>query len=414
MPAVPYARSDLSAAWTASTESPGRQLSRAATRSAVGSAPVTIPASCARWPPATSARPTPTRRPSAVITARVPEPSTSTSATGAEQTTRPPWSSMSRTSASGSAWLPPTGVVQPKSTRPADKDDGRKPVPGRRGSWMVAIAIQSTNDRTTGCSKVSCTTSQALRSRELQVRAGDPVARLREVRAPPPVGRCEPAAPGLDHRAERRCVAVGPTGELGARRVEVGVHDQHVATGLREDHRGIGGEVAQAVVGDQAELVVADQGVVLDQHVRAAARVVREARKGQLLGAGVPADGRPGLEHQDLEPGLGQVRRADQRVVAGADHHDLGALRQIGPGHRHPSSPQVGRTPQPFARAGPEPTDLTVGARALGQRFAARCLTRVVPVTRLAQPQSIAALIEEEACPTSPSATAGRPWPSSE
>ena len=57
------ARSPRSAACTAKTLSPGRQVSCACTRSAVGSTPSTIPGSRARWPPATTARPAPHRPP---------------------------------------------------------------------------------------------------------------------------------------------------------------------------------------------------------------------------------------------------------------------------------------------------------------------------------------------------------------
>ena len=81
--------------------------------------------------------------------------------------------------------------------------------------------------------------------------------------------------------------------------------DQYVTVDLREHHGRVRGEVAQALVGDEPQLVVTDEGVVLDEDVRAAARVVGEARQGQLLGARVAADGGARLEYQDLQARAG-------------------------------------------------------------------------------------------------------------
>ena len=164
-PAGPKPRSPRSAACTASTLRPGRQVSFARTRSAVGDLPSSIAGSVVMCPPATTARRARITSPPATRTLVARSPSVPTPVTGAPQTTRPPCFSRLRTSALGSAWLPPTGVVQPKSSRPAASDDGRNPVPGRRGSWTVAMASQSMKERTTGCANRSCTTSQALRRR---------------------------------------------------------------------------------------------------------------------------------------------------------------------------------------------------------------------------------------------------------
>ena len=59
------------------------------------------------------------------------------------------------------------------------------------------------------------------------------------------------------------------------------------------------------------------------------ARVVGEARQRELLGERVPARRRPGLEHQHLEPGGGEVGRADQPVVARADHDDVDLIGNL-------------------------------------------------------------------------------------
>ena len=53
-------------------------------------------------------------------------------------------------SAFGRALEPPMGVAQPKLIRPAVMDEGRNPVPGRRGSWMVASASHSMKERMVG------------------------------------------------------------------------------------------------------------------------------------------------------------------------------------------------------------------------------------------------------------------------
>ena len=157
--------------------------------------------------------------------------------------------SMSRTSASGRAPEPPRGVDQPKARRPAVSDEGRKPVPGRRGSWMVAIAIQSTNERTTGCLNRSWTTSQALRARSARYRpAASESPRLR-ARSSTARGRRPAAGPLAHHRAEGAGVAAGPARDLVGGGVEVGVHHQAVAVGLRHHDRRVGVHVVQAVAG---------------------------------------------------------------------------------------------------------------------------------------------------------------------
>jgi hypothetical protein len=107
------------------------------------------------------------------------------------------------------------------------------------------------------------------------------------------------------------------------------VDDEDVAVGVQVHDGRVGAQVGQPLIGDQPELVVADQGVVLDEHVGAAARVVREPRHRQLLGAGVAPDVRPGLEDEDLQTGPGEVGRAHQGVVPGPDDHHLGLRRQV-------------------------------------------------------------------------------------
>jgi hypothetical protein len=85
--------------------------------------------------------------------------------TGAPVSTSPPCACSRRTSASGNAPDPPTGVAQPWRSRPDVMANGSAPVPARSGGWMVAKASHSMNERTTGCSNRSSTTSCALRRR---------------------------------------------------------------------------------------------------------------------------------------------------------------------------------------------------------------------------------------------------------
>jgi hypothetical protein len=99
------------------------------------------------------------------LTAETRPADVSIRATGDDATTDEPWSTRCRTSAAGNAPEPPTGVAQPNLIRPDVIADGSAPVPGRRGSWMVANPSQINRSRTTGCSNRACTTSHAERAR---------------------------------------------------------------------------------------------------------------------------------------------------------------------------------------------------------------------------------------------------------
>jgi hypothetical protein len=124
-----------------------------------------MPASRARCAPDTTARRAVIRRPSTVVTSAARPSRTPTAATGAPVTTVPPCALSCRTSAAGSAPEPPIGVAQPNRSRPAAIEAGSTPVPGRRGSWMVASDSHSMNARTTGCSNRRWITSHALPAR---------------------------------------------------------------------------------------------------------------------------------------------------------------------------------------------------------------------------------------------------------
>jgi hypothetical protein len=75
--------------------------------------------------------------------------------------------------------------------------------------------------------------------------------------------------PLLDHVPEGRGIPSGPSGQLVHGAVQVAVHHQQVAVRLRQHHCGVGGDVLQSVLGGEAQLVVANQRVGLDEHVGA-------------------------------------------------------------------------------------------------------------------------------------------------
>ena len=281
--------SELSEACTANSESPGCQVSRASTRSAGGSE-VSIPGTVARCADDTTARRAPIRRPDASSTADARPDDVSIRATGADATTDEPWSTSCRTSAAGSAPEPPTGVAQPNLIRPDVIADGSAPVPGRRGSWIVANPSQINRSRTTGCSNRACTTSHAERARRSSYCLDASSSSGASPELEPGVGGAEAAVPLAHHRPQLVGVRPREPRHLLDRRVEVAVHRDRVAAGQRQHHGRVGVEVGQAVRRQQAELVVADHRVRLDEHVRAGARVVQEPRQRQLLGDRVAAD----------------------------------------------------------------------------------------------------------------------------
>ena len=95
---------------------------------------------------------------------------------------------------------------------PAAIDAGSTPVPGRRGSWIVASDSHSTNERTTGCSNRAWITSQALPARSGQVRrrrSARAAARSSTGRARPRARRSTPSI-SVGERAGVRGRTSGP------------------------------------------------------------------------------------------------------------------------------------------------------------------------------------------------------------
>ena len=85
----------------------------------------------------------------------------------------------------------------------------------------------------------------------------------------------------------------------------------------------IGLDVGQPVLGDQAELVVAEHRVGLDQRVPGRAGVELEAGQQELLGRDAAAGRRARIEHQAAVSGPRQVGGGDQAVVARAGNDDV-------------------------------------------------------------------------------------------
>ena len=234
---------------------------------------------------------------------------------------------MRRARAVGSMPEPPMGVVQPNSCRPDVTDIGSTPVPGRRGSWMVANPSHITNDRTSGCWNRSNTTSWAVMAESRGVLLGLRGVELelgRRQVAHPPVHRLE-----LVPLAEERQVGVGVArrepADLVGRAGAVPPHGDARPVLERHHQRGVGEDVPQAVP-PELQLVVAHERVRLDQDMGARTGVVPEARQRQLLGDGVAAEQLARLEHDHAEPRPGEICRRDQAVVPGPRDHDVGLI----------------------------------------------------------------------------------------
>lgn len=94
------------------------------------------------------------------------------------------------------------------------------------------------------------------------------------------------------------------------------MQDHCVSVVQREHRGGVGIHVAQAVIGDEAELVVTNDGIVLNHRVRARTRVVLPSRQRQFFGDGVPPDDVLSLQNGDFKSSLGEIRSSDQGVMA--------------------------------------------------------------------------------------------------
>ncbi len=203
-------------------------------------------------------------------------------------------------------------------------------MPGRRGSWMVAIASQQHEgahdrvlERLVRRRPRRCVRGARGRRRWWRRRAGATPSSSARARH-----RDRPASRRPWWR--RPGVAGGEAGELVGGGGEVGSHHQHVTVGLRHHHGRIGREVRAAPARRPGPARRRGRGGCSGSSTWA---LLQESWANP--GRSAPRCGccrrRSGLrlQHQDLEPGAGEVGRRDQRVVSRADDDHLGAVGQV-------------------------------------------------------------------------------------
>src|SRR5260221_10647125 len=102
----------------------------------------------------------------------------------------------------------------------------------------------------------------------------------------------------------------------------------------------------------EVELVVAHQGIALDEVVRGRKGIVDEAGQGQLLASRVAADARRALEHQHAEARASSVGGGNEVVVPGPGEDDVVLAHAVAPRYRRPISGL-------FRTSGPGPSSRT-------------------------------------------------------
>ncbi len=140
--------------------------------------------------------------------------------------------------------------------------------------------------------------------------------------------------PGLDHRQplrrllrhgeERLGVTVRELADRLGRPGGVAVERQRRAVFPHAHHRHFGEHVLEAVLALEAELVVQQQRVALNEDVAHRVLVVAEPRPGQLARHDAAAEPFVALEHEHLAPGDREVGCRYEAVVARTDDHDVG------------------------------------------------------------------------------------------
>ncbi len=216
----------------------------------------------------------------------------------------------------------------------------------------MAALVGAAGRRRTRSSRSGAATSACRRARR-RARGAWPIGLNRyapSVRADlVELGEVAPVRVGVARREAR---------DLLERPVEVEPVRERLA--VREDDVGdrVGIDVREAVLRLEAELVVAQHRVRLDQRVPGRARVEAEARDRQLLGRGGAARDRPRVEDEHLVPRLGQIARGDQAVVPAARDDDVRGRAHVD------SSPLGCRAPPGPARLRAPDADSSSGASA--------------------------------------------------
>src|SRR5260370_4723649 len=143
--------------------------------------------------------------------------------------------------------------------------------------------------------------------------------------------------------------------------------------------------VAQPVLGEQAQFVVADQRVALDEDVRDRVQVVAETGQGCLAGDHSAAGVVFPIQHEHIQPGLGQVCAGGQAMMAAADDDDV--VR-----HRYASAPRrSSRWPPSMSQTEPVTYPLSEPSRRVSTGRATSSavsipLIRLVPVAISSRP----------------------------
>ena len=87
-------------------------------------------------------------------------------------------------------------------------------------------------------------------------------------------------------------------------------------------HDRIGVDVLEPVI-EKIQLILAKNRVGLDKAVHGRTKVLFESGHANLGGLAATTDSRSPLEHENAEPGLGEIRGGDQTVVPGARHDKI-------------------------------------------------------------------------------------------
>ena len=138
------------------------------------------------------------------------------------------------------------------------------------------------------------------------------------------------ALPIIEQRPVCLRIRLREARQLATGAIEVTPHRDAAAVAKGHGEHGIRVQITQAIA-IELQLVVAHQGVALDQVVRRGTRIVDEAGQGQLLGRGVTTDPVRALEHQHLEAGPRRIGGRQQAVVTGAGHHDVPLAHAVAP-----------------------------------------------------------------------------------
>ena len=137
--------------------------------------------------------------------------------------------------------------------------------------------------------------------------------------------------PLLEQRGVSCGVVLREASDLGDRLLRVEPHGESFAVGECNHLDGIGVDVRQPVLLDQAQLVEPDQRIHLDERVAGGTRVDPHAVHQHLFGGGATTGNGAGVDDGALVPRRRQIGGGDERVVAGARDDDVSGLGHVVP-----------------------------------------------------------------------------------